>query len=59
MKRYPRKLAYNNYVNFCQDENYLPFSNIQFGLKLKTEIGDMLYLKLLMNAKITLSILML
>ena len=35
MKRYPRKLAYNDYVKFCKDENYMPFSNTKFGLKLK------------------------
>jgi hypothetical protein len=35
MKRYPRKLAYNEYVKFCKDENYFPFSNTKFGVKLK------------------------
>jgi hypothetical protein len=35
MKRYPRQLAYNDYVKFCKDENYMPFSNTKFGLKLK------------------------
>jgi hypothetical protein len=35
MKRYPGKLAYNDYVKFFKDENYMPFSNIKFGLKLK------------------------
>ena len=35
MKRYPGKLAYNDYLKFCKDENYMPFSNTKFGLKLK------------------------
>jgi hypothetical protein len=30
MKRYPHKLAYNDYVKFCIDENYMPFSNTKF-----------------------------
>jgi hypothetical protein len=38
MKRYPRKLAYLDYVKFCKDENYLPFSNTKFGLKLKSVV---------------------
>jgi hypothetical protein len=38
MKRYPRKLAYNDYVKFYKDENYMPFSNIKFGLKLKSVV---------------------
>jgi hypothetical protein len=35
MKRYPRNLAYNDYIKFCKDENYMPFSNTKFDLKLK------------------------
>jgi hypothetical protein len=35
MKRYPRKLAYIDYAKFSKDENYMPFSNTKFGLKLK------------------------
>jgi hypothetical protein len=38
MKRYPRKLAYFDYVKFCKDENYIPFSNTKFGLKLKNVV---------------------
>jgi hypothetical protein len=38
MKRYPRKLAYIDYVKFCRDENYIPFSNTKFGLKLKNVV---------------------
>jgi hypothetical protein len=38
MKRYPRKLAYFDYVKFCKDENYMPFSNTKFGLKLKSVV---------------------
>jgi hypothetical protein len=29
--RYNCKNAYEDYVNFCKDENYLPFSNTKFG----------------------------
>jgi hypothetical protein len=36
MKRYPRQLTYIDYVKYCRDENYLPYSNIKFGLKLKS-----------------------
>jgi hypothetical protein len=39
MKRYPRNLAYLDYVKFCKDENYLPFSNTKFGLKLKSVVN--------------------
>jgi hypothetical protein len=39
MKRYPRKLAYIDYVKFYKDKNYMPFSNTKFGLKLK-DVGD-------------------
>jgi hypothetical protein len=35
MQRYSRILAYNDYVKFCKDENYMPFSYTKFGLKLK------------------------
>jgi hypothetical protein len=38
MKRYPRNLAYIDYVKFCKDENYIPYSNIKFGLKLKSVV---------------------
>jgi hypothetical protein len=38
MKRYPRKLAYNDYIKSCKDENYMPFSTTKFGLKLKDEV---------------------
>jgi hypothetical protein len=38
MKRYPHKLAYLDYVKFCKDENYLPFSNTKFGLKMKSVV---------------------
>jgi hypothetical protein len=38
MKRYPRKLAYNDYVKFYKDENYMPFSTTKFGLKLKSVV---------------------
>jgi hypothetical protein len=36
MKRYPRKLAYNDYIKFCKYENYIPFSNTKIELKLKS-----------------------
>jgi hypothetical protein len=38
MKRYPKKLACNDYITFCKDENYLQFSNTKFGLKLKSVV---------------------
>jgi hypothetical protein len=38
MKKYPPKLPYIDYLKFCKDENYLPFSNTKFGLKLKSEV---------------------
>jgi hypothetical protein len=38
MKKYPRQLAYIDYVKYCRDENYLPFSNVKFGLKLKNVV---------------------
>jgi hypothetical protein len=38
MKRYPRQLAYIDYVKYCRDENYMPYSNIKFGLKLKSVV---------------------
>jgi CRISPR/Cas system type I-B associated protein Csh2 (Cas7 group RAMP superfamily) len=38
MKRYPRKLAYIDYANYCRDVNYMPFSNTKFGLKLKNVV---------------------
>jgi hypothetical protein len=38
MKRYHCKLAYIDYIKFCKDENYLPFSNTKFGLKLKSVV---------------------
>jgi hypothetical protein len=38
MKRYPRKLCYNDYVKFCKDENCMLFSNSKFGLKLKSVV---------------------
>jgi hypothetical protein len=39
MKKYQRKLAYFDYVKFCKDENYLPFSKTKFGLKLKNVVN--------------------
>jgi hypothetical protein len=39
MKRYPGKLAYIDYVKFFKDENYMPFSNTKFGLKLKDVVN--------------------
>jgi hypothetical protein len=38
MKRFPRKLAYLDYVKFCKDENYMPFCKTKFGLKLKSVV---------------------
>jgi hypothetical protein len=38
MKRYPCKLACVDYIKFCKDENFLPFSNTKFGLKLKSVV---------------------
>jgi hypothetical protein len=38
MKRYPRQLAYIDYVKDCRYENYMPYSNIKFGLKLKSVV---------------------
>jgi hypothetical protein len=38
MKRYNCKMAYIDYIKFCKDKNYLPFSNIKFGLKLKSVV---------------------
>jgi hypothetical protein len=38
MKRYPRKLAYIDYVTCCKDENYMPFRNTKFGLKMKSVV---------------------
>jgi hypothetical protein len=35
-KRYNCKLGYVNYIKFCKDESYMPFSNTKFGLKLKS-----------------------
>jgi hypothetical protein len=40
MKRYSRKLAYNDYVKFCKDENYMSFSNTKFGFKLKSVVDS-------------------
>jgi hypothetical protein len=38
MKIYSPKLAYNDYVKFCKDENYFSFSNTEFELKLKSVV---------------------
>jgi hypothetical protein len=39
MKRYPRKLAYIDYLKFGKNEKYIPFGNIKFGLKLKSVVN--------------------
>jgi hypothetical protein len=36
--RYNCKLAYIDYVKFCKDETYMPFSKTKFGLKLKNVV---------------------
>jgi hypothetical protein len=35
-KRYNYKLAFLDYIKFCNDETYLSFSNTKFGLNLKS-----------------------
>jgi hypothetical protein len=37
-KRDNSKLAYVDYIKFCKDETYLPFSDTKFGLKLKSVV---------------------
>jgi hypothetical protein len=38
MKRYLCNLAYFDYLKYCKNENFMPFSNIKFGLKLKSVV---------------------
>jgi hypothetical protein len=37
-KRYPCKIAIADYIKFCKDKTYMPFSNTKFGLKLKSVV---------------------